>query len=40
MVFRVRDIRNSVGESVASDVYFYTLMAGDFTATRKLLIEK
>ena len=34
------DGRNSLGESVASGVYFYTLTAGDFTATRKLLIRK
>ena len=34
------DGRNDVGESVASGVYFYTLTAGDFTATRKLLIWK
>ena len=34
------DGRNSVGESVASGVYFYTLTAGDFTATRKMLILK
>ena len=34
------DGRNSLGESVASGVYFYTLTAGDFTATRKLLIQK
>ena len=34
------DGRNEVGESVASSVYFYTLTAGDFTATRKLLIRK
>ena len=34
------DGRNSVGELVASGVYFYTLTAGDFTATRKLLIRK
>ena len=32
------DGRNEVGESVASGVYFYTLTAGDFTATRKMLI--
>ena len=32
------DGRNTVGESVASGVYFYTLTAGDFTATRKMLI--
>ena len=34
------DGRNNVGEPVASGVYFYTLTAGDFTATRKLLILK
>ena len=31
---------NQLGESVASGVYFYTLTAGDFTATRKMLIRK
>ena len=34
------DGRNELGESVASGVYFYTLTAGDFTATRKMLIKK
>ena len=34
------DGRNQIGEKVASGVYFYTLTAGDFTATRKLLIAK
>ena len=34
------DGRNEVGEPVASGVYFYTLTAGDFTATRKMLIRK
>ena len=34
------DGRNAVGEPVASGVYFYTLAAGDFTATRKMLIRK
>ena len=34
------DGKNEVGEPVASGVYFYTLTAGDFTATRKLLIRK
>ncbi len=34
------DGRNSVGEAVASGIYFFTLSAGDFTATRKLLIRK
>ena len=32
--------RNTLGEQVASGVYFYTLTAGDFTATRKMLITK
>ena len=34
------DGKNALGESVASGVYFYTLTAGDFTATRKMLIQK
>ena len=34
------DGRNQLGEHVASGVYFYTLTAGDFTATRKMLIRK
>ena len=34
------DGKNEVGESVASGVYFYTFTAGDFTATRKMLITK
>ncbi|MDE0682965.1 MAG: T9SS type A sorting domain-containing protein, partial [Candidatus Poribacteria bacterium] len=43
------DGRNAFGEPVASGVYFYTLStestrdsvtAGDFTATRKMLIQK
>ncbi|RKU30770.1 hypothetical protein C6497_03575 [Candidatus Poribacteria bacterium] len=34
------DGRNQVGESVASGLYFYTLTAGEFTATRKMLIRK
>ncbi len=32
--------KNEMGESVASGVYFYTLTAGDFTATGKMLIRK
>ena len=32
--------KNAVGEPVASGVYFYTLTAGDFSATRKMLIRK
>ena len=34
------DGKNELGELVASGVYFYTLTAGDFTATRKMLIRK
>ena len=34
------DGRNAFGEPVASGVYFYTLTAGDFSATRKMLIRK
>ena len=34
------DGRNALGEPMASGVYFYTLTAGDFTATRKMLIKK
>ena len=32
--------RNGVGEQVASGVYFYTLTAGDYSATRKMVILK
>ena len=34
------DGKNELGESVASGLYFYTLIADDFTATRKMLIRK
>ena len=34
------DGRNQLGEPVASGLYFYTLMAGEFTATRRMLILK
>ena len=34
------DGKNELGESVASGVYFYTLTANNFNATRKMLILK
>ena len=34
------DGRNAQGEPVASGIYFYTLRAGDFSATRKMVIRK
>ena len=34
------DGKNELGEPVASGIYFYTLIAGEFTATRRMLILK
>ncbi len=34
------DGKNEIGESVASGIYFYMFTAGDFTATRKMLLMK
>ena len=34
------DGKNDMGEPVANGIYFYTLTAGEFTSTRKMLIRK
>jgi flagellar hook assembly protein FlgD len=34
------DGRNDTGEPVSSGIYFYHLQAGDFAATKKLIILK
>ena len=34
------DGRNAAGEPVANGVYFYTLQAGEISATRKMVIRK
>ena len=34
------DGRNQWGERISSGVYFYTLHAGEFTATRRMVIMK
>ena len=34
------DGRNAQGETVASGVYFYTLSAGDFSATHKMVLRR
>ena len=34
------DGRNTAGETVASGIYFYSIRAGDFHATRKMLIRR
>ena len=32
------DGRNEAGEQLASDVYFYTIQADDFVATKKMIV--
>ena len=34
------DGKNEIGEQVTSDVYFYTIQAGDFSATKKMIMRK
>ena len=34
------DGKNESGEFVASGLYFYTIQAGQFTATKKMIIRK
>ncbi|MFC1718396.1 T9SS type A sorting domain-containing protein, partial [Candidatus Poribacteria bacterium] len=34
------DGKNEAGEQVSSGVYFYTIQAGDFTATKKMVVAK
>ena len=34
------DGRNEAGEEVASGIYYYTIDAGDFYATRKMILRK
>ena len=34
------DGKNKLGELVASGIYFYTMSAGEFTATRRMVILK
>jgi hypothetical protein len=34
------DGRNEAGEKVSSGVYFYTIQAGDFTATKKMVLAR
>lgn len=34
------DGRNEAGEEVSSGIYFYTIQAGDFTATKKMVITR
>jgi flagellar hook assembly protein FlgD len=34
------DGRNEAGEKLSNGVYFYTIQAGEFTATKKMAIAK
>ena len=34
------DGRNSSGQEVSSGIYFYTILAGEFTATKKMIVVR
>jgi len=34
------DGRNKAGEQISSGIYFYTIQAGDFTATKKMVVAR
>ncbi|MBM3213264.1 T9SS type A sorting domain-containing protein [Candidatus Poribacteria bacterium] len=34
------DGKNEAGEKVPSGIYFYTIQAGDFTATKRMVVER
>jgi flagellar hook assembly protein FlgD len=34
------DGKNEAGEPVSSGIYFYTIQAGDFIATKKMIVKK
>lgn len=34
------DCKNEAGEQVASGIYFYTIQAGKFAATKKMVVAK
>ena len=34
------DAKNDIGEGVATGMYIYTILAGDFRATKKMVLLK
>ena len=34
------DGKSDAGEEVASEIYFYSIIAGDFSAMRKMVVKK